>query len=128
MDVSAVAGGSVVFRANANDGYGNKVVLDHGGGRSGMSAAAQFLENKTDIHLRYPGPRDNICFIAHLHDKEEHVEAFPIPDLVRKRGQVRHKRGCCQGRYHEAHFIDIIALRRCDQVVQDRDLLLRELA
>jgi hypothetical protein len=32
LDVSATATGTVVYRANNNDGYGNKVVLDHGGG------------------------------------------------------------------------------------------------
>lgn len=32
LDVAAVAGGTVVLRQNNNDGYGNKIVIDHGGG------------------------------------------------------------------------------------------------
>jgi hypothetical protein len=32
LDVAATAPGTVVFMADDNDGYGNKVVLDHGGG------------------------------------------------------------------------------------------------
>jgi hypothetical protein len=32
LDVSATAAGTVIVRENAGDGYGNKVVLDHGGG------------------------------------------------------------------------------------------------
>lgn len=45
LDVSAGAAGQVILRTNANDGYGNKVVLDHGGGF--YSVYAHFQDGQT---------------------------------------------------------------------------------
>lgn len=45
LDVAAVAAGTVAQRDNYNDGYGNKVVLDHGGGF--YSVYAHFRDGST---------------------------------------------------------------------------------
>jgi hypothetical protein len=73
LDIGAVATGLVVFRGNANDLYGNKIVLDHGGGYTSIYAhmssfsvvlGAKVLQGQL---VGYAGNTGHPAYPVHLH-------------------------------------------------------------
>jgi len=56
-----------------------------------MSAAAQFFKHYAGVHLGDPAAGNNVGLVPYLHDEEENVQAFHVPDLVRKVRDVRNE-------------------------------------
>lgn len=50
--IFAAADGKVIYAANANDGYGNKVIIDHGGGFKTLYAHCSVLKVKSGDQVK----------------------------------------------------------------------------
>jgi murein DD-endopeptidase MepM/ murein hydrolase activator NlpD len=50
--IIAASDGKVIYAANTNDGYGNKVIIDHGGGFKTLYAHCSVLKVKSDNQVK----------------------------------------------------------------------------